>query len=88
MENRISREFLLKKVLLDNHAVGLTLKNGEKIVVVDLFSSDNERKEIVANSLNRYNTYGIINVYVLDSDTGGKHHRRIDTNDILYVESN
>ena len=46
MGNRISREFLFKKVLLGNHAVGLTLKGGEKIVVVDLFSSEKNGKKL------------------------------------------
>ena len=87
MGNRISREFLFKKVLLGNHAVGLTLKGGEKIVVVDLFSSEEERKEIATNYSISYDSYGDIGVYVFNSCTGGKMFRRINTDDILYVES-
>lgn len=87
MEKRISREFLFKKVLLDNHAVGLTLKSGEKIVVVDLFLSEEERKEIATNYSIPYDSYGDIGVYVLNSYTGGKVSRKINTDDILYVES-
>ena len=87
MENRISREFLFKKVLLDNHAVGLTLKNHEKIIVVDLFSSDEERKEIAINYTNLCNTYGEIGVYMLNPSTSGKVYRRINTDDILNIES-
>lgn len=87
MGKLISREFLFKKVLLDNHAVGLTLKSGEKIVVVDLFSSEEERKEIATNYSIPYDSYGDISVYVLNPYTGGKVSRRINTDDILYVES-
>lgn len=87
MENRISREFLLKKVVLDNHAVGLTLKSREKIVVVDLFSSEEERKEIATNYQALYNSHGDINVHVLNPSTGEKTYRKINTDDILYFES-
>lgn len=87
MGNRISREFLVKKVLLDAHAVGITLKSKEKLVVVDLFSSEEERKEITANYTNLCNSYGEIGVHVLNPSTGEKVCRRINTDDILYFES-